>query len=217
MEGDGELEMVDGGRYEGQFFNNFKHGHGVQNFGNKLGIPYICPMGHRHAGNGFCVYTGSWKADYFEGEGEFSCVDGRVYKGSFSKGQRHGLGTQEYLREGDMGDLDRQCIGGRGSMYRTKLYVGEWVGNVREGNGKLYYVNGDYIEGSFLWGQPHGIVKYHFVKKKRVRLARYVRGVREAWIEEKVREASNIISFLMRDAKDHRLIRETDAIAPRSR
>lgn len=54
------------------------------------GEEYICPMGNRHVGEGFCIYSGSYVNNYFDGEGEFICQDGRCYRGCWKKGKRHG-------------------------------------------------------------------------------------------------------------------------------
>ena len=41
--------------------------HPCQEFGNTTNVKYICPMGVRHKGEGYCVYTGHYKVGYFHG------------------------------------------------------------------------------------------------------------------------------------------------------
>ena len=63
---------------------------GREEFGNILDQDYICPLGHKHAGQGYCIYTGDFERDYFHGNGEFICLDGRRYKGEYRNNKRHG-------------------------------------------------------------------------------------------------------------------------------
>ena len=69
-------------------------------------------------------------------------------------------------------------------MYRYLKYEGHWEEGVKEGHGVLYFVNEDSITGTFEHGQPHGIIKVIFNKKKRVRWANYVRGTRVSWVDQ---------------------------------
>ena len=75
-----------------------------------------CPYNN----NILIIFYFRWKRDYWHQKGEFSCCDGRNYTGEFKWGKKHGMGTQEYLREGDKGEVtpwQRMCIKGRDSMY----------------------------------------------------------------------------------------------------
>lgn len=102
-----------------------------------------------------------------------------------------------FLKDGEKGDVKRQCIGGMDSLYRAESYLGAWSHNERNGYGCLTYVNGDTIQGHFEHGQPHGVHVYtfHSTAKKdkkgnkgvlvaRKRGARFVRGDRVEWIDE---------------------------------
>lgn len=100
-----------------------------------------------------------------------------------------------YFKDGEIGDLKRMCIGGVGSMYRAIKYDGAWEEGERNGVGVLTYTNGDTIQGNFMHGQPHGVHLYtfHSTAKKdhrgvtvaRKRGARYERGERVEWLDEK--------------------------------
>jgi hypothetical protein len=184
MHGQGQMLQAEGAGYEGAFFNGYRQGPGREQYGNILGIPFHCPQGHFHPGTGYCQYKGNWVRDHWHGKGEYVCCDGRLYSGEFQWGKKHGMGTQEYLRTGDQGDVYRQCIGGRGSMYRYLKYEGNWEDGVKEGHGTLFFVNTDTISGLFEHGQPHGLMKVTFSKSKRIRWARYERGTRMEWVKE---------------------------------
>lgn len=184
MSGDGNYTGVTGCRYIGTFWNGAKHGKGKEEFGNVLGIKFVCPMGNRHPGLAYCMYDGDWERGYFHGDGVFNCCDGRSYKGSFFNGKRHGRGFQTYLKEGEAGDPDNMYIGGVGSLYRTLTYDGEWFEGWREGHGKLVYVNGDSLEGNFHKGLAHGKIRERNAAMNKTRKCKYIRGEREAWISE---------------------------------
>ena len=105
MEGRGVYEnAATGGKYDGDFKNNTKHGHGIETWGNKLGIKFQDPLGWWHPGNGVCRYEGSYKDGYFHGEGQFIAVDNRSYHGFWVKGKRHGKGTATFIPENELGD-----------------------------------------------------------------------------------------------------------------
>lgn len=193
MNGKGVYTTVEGGKYEGSFWNGFKHGDGVEDIGNLIGLRYVCPMGHRHNGTAFCKYVGKFDRGCYHGYGEFTCQDGRAYKGYWVRGERHGKGNQYYLRDGDAGDSQRLFIGGIGSLYRIQSYTGQWEGNVRHGFGEVTYVNGDKIEGVFCQGQPSGICQITFGATGRVRYARFERGLRVLWLDDAIQKMAKML------------------------
>jgi hypothetical protein len=67
-----------------------RSGQGREEYGNLIGHPSTCPLGHKHHGNGYCVYTGNYRAGMFYGYGEFVCISGPYYKGEWKSGERHG-------------------------------------------------------------------------------------------------------------------------------
>lgn len=73
-------------------------------------------------------------------------------------------------------------IGGLNSLYRMKSYKGEYIDDVREGNGIMTYTNGDTIDGSFVRGLPHGTMVYTFASTGKTRIAKYERGKRSNWV-----------------------------------
>jgi hypothetical protein len=90
MEGEGVLTTVLGSKYVGFWQKGQRCGQGIEEYGNRLGVVYVCPAGHRHLGDGFCVYTGDFLRNEFHGRGELKCVDGRSYSGQWTEGKREG-------------------------------------------------------------------------------------------------------------------------------
>lgn len=162
-----------------------RSGKGIESFGNLVGVPYTCPLGNKHAGVGFCVYTGEYKQGLFHGVGNMCCMTGQYYKGQWQRGKKHGEGEYQFLRDGEMGNNHRMYIGGVDSLYRFKCYKGQFQADERQGNGIATYTNGDSLEGHFEKGQAHGTIVCTFFLSGRVRVAKYFRGERTEWIEMK--------------------------------
>ena len=71
----------------------------------------------------------------------FQYPDDTLYEGGMCRGERHGLGVEEFT------DGERRC-----------RFEGSWVKDKRHGRGQL--INGDYFDamfGSYKWGEPFGI------------------------------------------------------------
>ena len=86
-------------------------------------------------------------------------------------------------------------IGGVDSLYRFKKYDGQWVNDVKEGQGIATYVNDDSIEGNFVNGQPHGILLYLFANGKK-KYATYVRGQRIEWASDMTVNLKQALAWL---------------------
>jgi len=194
MNGKGTLINIEGAMYSGIFWNGLRHGQAEETFGNKVGIKYECPLGNKHGGIGFCKYVGNYRCGFFHGKGVFECVDGRRYEGEWLKGRRHGEGRQMYLKYGEGGDEKRLFIGFNGSLYRIQEYSGMWEDGIRQGKGKITYINGDILEGSFVNGQPNGNVRVVFAATKKKQWAEYRHGTRIQWLENEIFETSSKIS-----------------------
>lgn len=94
MHGAGALTNKEGAKYEGEFYNGLRSGRGNEQFGNLLGIDFVCPLGHKHQGIGYCTYAGRYRAGLFHGYGEFICMAGPWYKGEWARGKRNGQVTE---------------------------------------------------------------------------------------------------------------------------
>jgi hypothetical protein len=79
--GVGIVHKKSGGKFEGHFVKGQRTGGGAETWGNVLNLKYLCPMGHHHAGRGFCRYEGKYLNGFFHGSGYFKCIDGRAYHG----------------------------------------------------------------------------------------------------------------------------------------
>jgi hypothetical protein len=63
-----------------------------------------------------------------------------------------------------------------------KLYKGEYIDDVRHGNGIMTYTNGDTLDGNFRYGLPHGTMVYTFAASGKTRIAKYLNGYRSEWV-----------------------------------
>ncbi|KAH8370590.1 hypothetical protein KR093_004263, partial [Drosophila rubida] len=86
-------------------------------------------------------YEGRWQQGQHHGYGVKDNGRGLIYEGQWRLGQRHGHGT-----------LRRQCDNGR----QERVYIGEWVRNVRCGEGKQYYKDGTVYFGQWQANGRHG-------------------------------------------------------------
>ena len=159
-----------------------------------MGLSFVCPVGHRHMGDGFCTYTGDFVRGEFHGRGEFRCCDGRSYSGGWVRGKKHGEGVQVFLREHETGDPKRHFIGPNGSLYRVHSHLGLFQENKRQGYGISVFMNGDQLLGEFIDGQPHGIVVFKFVSGKN-KMALYEKGTRLRWLEGTAEDEAILNSF----------------------
>ncbi|XP_030558585.1 MORN repeat-containing protein 3 [Drosophila novamexicana] len=86
-------------------------------------------------------YQGRWLHGQHHGYGIKATGRGLIYEGQWLGGQRHGYGT---LRR----------LGPNGHAQR--IYVGQWSADVRCGEGKQDYENGDVYYGQWLGNVRHG-------------------------------------------------------------
>jgi hypothetical protein len=172
-----------GVRYEGEWLEGKRHGNGVQSYGHTLGGQFICPLGYKHEGEARCFFDGTWAEDLFEGEGTFTCCDGRQYHGDWQRGKRHGHGRlvmvpakmQYAAMRGIGGQLQLQGVvetGEHGMVVepdhkdRVYVYEGNFNKNKREGLARQTLAGGDVMEGMFKLTKPHGIMKVTFTTGK---------------------------------------------------
>jgi len=131
-----------GDRYVGEFEGDLRHGDGTCHFAN---------------GD---TYTGSWQNDKQGGQGNYIESDETEYLGDWRDGQRHGIGSEIiYHRK----ELDPENFEGHGF---TKLYVGEWRSDRKNGQGFIIFNTPGDVNfpllwfGNFLNGKPKGEFYY---------------------------------------------------------
>ena len=100
-----------GARYEGGWKEDARHGQGVESYGNSSGEWFTCPLGNMHSGGARCFYDGAFAGGYYEGVGTFTCCDGRQYHGDWARGKRHGFGRLVYLPKAQQYSVARALDG----------------------------------------------------------------------------------------------------------
>jgi hypothetical protein len=154
----------DGIRYEGQFVDGRKQGRGVCSWGHSVGGRFVCPLGRSHLGTvGRCIYDGTWHNSRMHGEGKFMCCDGRSFTGTFNEDKRNGFGV-EVIMTTRQREVEIRRRGIESMTHVAEKFVGTYQNNVKEGHGTLYLVVGDILEGMFVNGKLHGLVKYIFAR-----------------------------------------------------
>eukprot|EP00899_Mesostigma_viride_P011424 jgi/Mesvir1/20282/Mv19892-RA.1 len=94
----------------------------------------------RMAEHGRCSYEGDFQQGLFHGQGEVHFGSGGLYRGEFYHGMYHGKGVFIWP-SGLYGD-GMSCS-----------YSGTWARDQMQGQGRLEWVDGDYLEGTFKDGQ----------------------------------------------------------------
>ena len=134
-----------GGRYEGDWEADARHGWGTQSF----------PGGDS--------YEGEWAQDKINGRGRWTYADSSYYQGEWKDGEKvegrwvSADGSEEY--SGSWKDDERS---GQGVQYRAKMskYDGGWVRNLEHGKGRCEWADGSVYEGDWKEGKMCG--KGHF-------------------------------------------------------
>lgn len=142
--------------YEGYFLNGVKHDPSA-----KLTLV------------GGLTLTTNWENGMCLGVENFVLPTGELYTGNidnsqpFGKFVPHGRGKLLSAKEHPVGyEFEGEFVFGKiGTLGSRKLrdgtlYVGSWEGSLYHGSGKLTYPNGDYYEGIFAKGSPHGHGKF---------------------------------------------------------
>ena len=135
------VDLRHGHTYEGGFFDNYKHGLGVLQYGDGriydgiFSFGKLEGKGHLEYPDG-STYWGHWTSEGIEhGRGKKVFADGRVYDGEFDNGIMHGHGRMTFPN---------------GSWY-----LGEWCDDEPNGLGIQVEADGNLeFEGTFIHGRP---------------------------------------------------------------
>ncbi|OWZ18881.1 Radial spoke protein 1 [Phytophthora megakarya] len=158
--------------------------------------------GYWHRGRGKTTYQGGVLRGRFHGQGCLRSPDGKLWRGEWADGQLHGRGERVYLPlefdtlmaidilEKDTSNLSLTASK-RVGLYGIVQYVGEFVKNVRHGEGELLYTNGHRLRGQFVNGFVEGVACYGFGGQginSRWRYGEFNRGERKRWLNEEEEE-----------------------------
>jgi hypothetical protein len=146
--------------YEGGYKDGKRHGVGKYAFASGALVQGTFQRGILvHGSYSFPngdAYTGDFKDDKFDGQGEWLGASGDIYKGAWKGGLRHGLGEAK-LSHGDS-------------------YHGEFQNDSIHGFGKYHFANGDLFNGQFSQGLIHGVGEYTFHASGKVLLGEFAQG-----------------------------------------
>ena len=174
MHGYGKYLYTDGGIYEGEWLDGKMHGRGL----------YTFPNGNK--------YDGEWQNDVKEGYGVLQYINGERYEGYWKDDKAHGKGTLTYIHGdkyvGDWHAAKKQARRsphsgpaartaaprglahpplpppqGQGELYYANgdMFRGEWLQDRATGHGVLMYANNNRYEGQWLEDRRHGSGSFH--------------------------------------------------------
>lgn len=136
--GEGVFAYPDGSKYEGQFLNSKPDGWGT----------FIYSNGDR--------YVGAFSSGYKHGKGTFYYADNTQSTGEWREGEY--LGNPR-IEHGRMGCVEGNCENGRGTyIYKdgAAKYTGSFKNSQPEGDGVIYYANGERYKGAWALGSFNG-------------------------------------------------------------
>lgn len=111
-------------------------------------------------------YTGEWKDDQQDGQGEQRWQDGRIYVGQFQRARFHGHGRMEWHTQGLM------------------IFEGQYVDDQRNGQGKFVWPDGRIYDGEWTDGMRWGQGTY-FNTKGQPRKGLWVNDKLDRWLDHK--------------------------------
>lgn len=136
--GEGVFSYTDGSKFEGQFQNDKPDGWGTFSY----------PNGDR--------YVGAFKIGLKHGRGTFYYADGTQSTGEWREGEF--LGNPQ-IERGRIGCIEGDCTEGRGAyIYKdgTAKYMGMFSNGFPDGEGIIYYANGERYIGEWAIGSFNG-------------------------------------------------------------
>jgi hypothetical protein len=163
----GQGTMVCGGTattYVGKWIDGKRHGKGEQR--EKEGVykgdfasgrfngvgDYEFALDKRHR------YRGEWIDDCFDGNGTYSFPSGARYEGLWHGGRPNGKGLKNYAPgESYLGEFSNSLRHGKGTHKTPKYtYMGDWLYDVKCGEGQCVWADGEAYEGGYDRDEVHG-------------------------------------------------------------
>eukprot|EP00904_Undaria_pinnatifida_P013883 jgi/Undpi1/9625/HiC_scaffold_27.g12081.m1 len=154
-----------GGRYQGEWRENMKHGYGSRSWvnGNK--------------------YEGEWERDRRHGKGTYWLKEGgklrKQYAGDWKDDKRDGLGVFFYADGGRYeGEWEANRRSGQGLMAfaNGEVYEGAWLNGERSGAGSLRLPGGDVFEGYWLNDKKEGPGRFLYMSTRKTYDGEWVGG-----------------------------------------
>jgi len=142
-------EYGEEGRYEGEFLNGMRHGHGLHTFRGEM-------------------YDGDWKWDQRHGTGTLTLKDGSMIKGEWQDGKPHGYACMTDTKgnvtyEGEFKEGKRNGLGHQ--VYESgDMYNGGWRDGKLHDRGVYYFRNGDKLYGMWNMGKYDGVGVFHYAE-----------------------------------------------------
>ena len=137
-DGKGLYAYPDGSKYEGEFQNSKPDGEGILTYAS---------------GD---YYRGYFKNGLKEGKGTLHYADNTQSSGEWRKGEYIG---NSLIEDGKVGCTDGDCKNGYGTyVYKdgAAKYTGSFSNNMPDGNGTIYYANGERYKGEWALGSFNG-------------------------------------------------------------
>ncbi|XP_051844732.1 MORN repeat-containing protein 1 isoform X3 [Antechinus flavipes] len=145
-------------RYEGEWKDGKKHGHGKLLF--KDGSYYdgefvdgeIFGMGQRYWSSTGNTYTGQFVLGELHGHGVMIYKEGGKYEGEFYQGMREGPGTltdkNGQVYQGTFHENKKHGVG-QMTFNNGDNYEGDWILDQRQGHGVMHYADGSIYKGQW--------------------------------------------------------------------
>ena len=137
-DGKGMYAYPDGSKYEGEFQNSKPHGEGVLTYPSED------------------YYFGYFKNGLKDGKGTLHYADNTKTSGEWRKGEYIG---NSLIEDGKMGCIEGDCKNGRGTyVYKdgAAKYVGTFTNGMPDGEGTIFYANGESYKGDWALGSFNG-------------------------------------------------------------
>ena len=154
------IRVTDKATYSGEWYNNVRHGYGVEEIPSKDGTQRYegewkedkrCGFGKILYANGD-RYEGEWLDNLRHGQGKFYYTNGNFYEGGWLSNKKEGVGTYIFANGTRYdGELKNDKINGRGICHYAdgEVYEGEWLDGKWHGKGKRSLQDGTVQDGYF--------------------------------------------------------------------
>ena len=154
------IRVTDKATYTGEWYNNVRHGYGVEEIPSKEGTQRYegewkedkrCGFGKILYANGD-RYEGEWLDNLRHGQGKFYYTNGNFYEGGWLSNKKEGVGTYIFANGTRYdGELKNDKINGRGICHHAdgEVYEGEYREGKRHGRGRCVLPDGTVQDGYF--------------------------------------------------------------------